>query len=46
MPEIIPWEDQWLTLEIERNFFNDEEDDDFIRDLCEELECDYDELDG
>lgn len=44
MPEIIPWEDEYLTLEIERNFFNDEdEDDDFIRDLCEELweEDDY-----
>lgn len=37
MPEIIPWEDQFLTLEIERNFFNEDEDDDFIRDLCEEL---------
>lgn len=42
MPEIIPWEDEYLTLEIERNFFN-EDDDDFIRDLCEELyeEDDY-----
>ena len=46
MPEIIPWEDEYLTLEIERNFFNEDEDDDFIRNLCEELECDYDELDG
>lgn len=25
MPEIIPWEDEYLTLEIERNFFNDED---------------------
>lgn len=43
MPEIIPWEDEYLTLEIERNFFNEDEDDDFIRDLCEELyeEDDY-----
>ena len=42
MPEIIPWEDEYLTLEIERNFFN-EDDDDFIRDLTEELweEDDY-----
>lgn len=37
MPEIIPWEDEYLTLEIERNFFNEDEDDDFIRDLTEEL---------
>lgn len=43
MPEIIPWEDEYLTLEIERNFFNEDDDDDFIRDLCEELyeEDDY-----
>lgn len=43
MPEIIPWEDQFLTLEIERNFFNEDEDYDFIRDLTEELyeEDDY-----
>lgn len=43
MPEIIPWKDEYLTLEIERNFFNEDDDDDFIRDLCEELyeEDDY-----
>lgn len=37
MPETIWWEDLYLTKEIERNFFNEDEDDDFIRDLTEEL---------
>lgn len=43
MPETIWWEDLYLTEEIERNFFNEDEDDDFIRDLTEELweEDDY-----
>lgn len=42
MPETIWWEDLYLTEEIERDFFNEDEDD-FIRDLCEELyeEDDY-----
>lgn len=44
MPETIWWEDLYLTKEIERNFFNeDEKEDDFIRDLMEELEEDWDE---
>lgn len=44
MPEIIPWEDQYLTREIERNFFNeDEEDDEYIRALMEDVWEEYDE---